>query len=151
MMELYIIILPRVEKYYIENNQDSLVDWCKFFLNPYSREVEDIMTRNKDIKEAKEELETLNGDYEIQRLAELREKAIRDEAAALDFATKKGLKVGLEQGLKEGREKGLKQGIEQGFEKGKVEIAKKLIKMGLSIEDIAKATDLTKEEILKLK
>lgn len=145
--ELYIIILPRVEKYYNESGEDKLVDWCKFFVDPYSMEVKDIMTRNKDIKEAGEELEILNGDYEIQRLAELREKAIRDEASALDFATKKGLKAGLEQGLKEGLEEGRKKGMEQGIE----QVAKNLLKMGLSISDISKATGLTKEEILNLK
>ena len=62
-----------------------------FISSVLNEDVKDIMTRNKDIREAKEELETLNGDYEIQRLAELSEKAIRDEAAALDFDTKKVL------------------------------------------------------------
>ena len=58
-------------------------------------------------------------DYEIQRLAELREKAIHDEASALDFATQKGLKLGREEGLKQGLAEGLKQGIEQGIEQGR--------------------------------
>lgn len=136
--ELYIIILPRVEKCLAKAEQDNLVDWCKFLLNPYSEEVEDIIMINKDIKSAKEELEILNGDYEIQRLAELREKAIRDEAAALDFAINKGLKQGIEQGIEQGKQQLIKT-------------AKKLLEMGLSIDEVSKVTELTKEEVEKLK
>ena len=47
--------------------------------------------------------------------------------------------------------KGYEQGLEQGIEQNKKEIAKKLIEMNLSIEDIVKATDLNKEEIIHLK
>ena len=109
------------------------------------------MTRNNDIKEAKEELDRLNGDYEIQRLAELREKAIRDEASRIYSATQKAI----EQGLEQGREQGLKQGLQQGREEGKKEekilIAKRLLQLGISVSDIAKTTDLTEEEVVKLK
>ena len=76
--QLYIIILPRVEKYNSENvrnGEDTLLDWCKFLANPYSQEVKEIIMRNSDVRKAKEELDRLNGDYEIQRLAELREKS----------------------------------------------------------------------------
>ena len=47
--------------------------------------------------------------------------------------------------------KGYEQGLEQGIEQNKKEIAKKLIEMNLSIEDIVKATNLSKEEIIHLK
>lgn len=133
--ELYIIVIPRVIKYYLENRNNKLAHWVMFLLNPYSEEVKAIMSENKDIKEMSDELEYLNGDYEAQRIAELREKAIRDEASALVHA----------------RNQGLEQGIEQGIYQGKVLTAKNLLKLGLSIEDISKATGLTKEEIIKFK
>ena len=41
--------------------------------------------------------------------------------------------------------------LEKGIEKGKIEIAKNLLKMGISIEQISEATGLTKEEIEKYK
>lgn len=44
-----------------------------------------------------------------------------------------------------------KRGIEKGIEKGKLEIAKNLLNMNMSIEDIINATGLTAEEVLKLK
>ena len=51
--------------------------------------------------------------------------------------------VGLEQGIKQG----IEQGIEQGKHDNKIEIAKNLLKMNMSIEDIIKATNLDIEEI----
>ena len=47
---------------------------------------------------------------------------------------------------KEGREEGRKEML-----KKQKETAKKLLKMGLSIEQISEATELSKEEINKLK
>ena len=67
------------------------------------------MDNNNEIKKASEELKQVSGDYELRRIAELREKAIRDEHAALSFAIQKGLKQGFEQGL----EQGLEQVIEK--------------------------------------
>ena len=88
------------------------------------------MEENNDIKEAVDELTGMSKDEELRRIAELREKAIRDEYAAISLATKRG--------------------IEQGITQGKVEIAKKLLEMKMSMEDIKKATGLTEEEIEKL-
>ena len=54
---------------------------------------------------------------------------------------------GKEEGINEGIEKGIKQGIN----KEKIEIAKKLLKKGTSIEEIIELTELTEEEIKNLK
>ena len=63
------------------------------------------------------------GSERMQILAELREKAIRDEKAVERY------------GYKQGREKGIK------------EIAKKMKDNGIEIEIIQKITNLTQEEI----
>ncbi|MBP3766000.1 MAG: hypothetical protein J6G98_02325 [Bacilli bacterium] len=52
-----------------------------------------------------------------------------------------------EEGLKEGKKEGIKEGIKE----GKIEIAKNLLNMGMSLEDISKATSLTTQELSKLK
>ena len=84
------------------------------------------MVDNKYVKKAEKELEYLSGDEETRRLAELREKAIRDEVSSINGARKEG-------------------------EKNKqLEIAKKLKKMNMSLSDIEKATGLTVEEIENL-
>lgn len=77
------------------------------------------------------ELEEMSEDEELRRLAELREKAIRDE------------KNGLRHAREEGIEEGIKQGIEQ--------VAKKMIKLNMTVEDIMNVTGLKEEEILQIK
>ena len=49
-----------------------------------------------------------------------------------------------------GIQEGIQAGIAQGFTDGIMQTAKKLLEIGLSVEDIAKATGLSKEEIEKL-
>ena len=52
-----------------------------------------------------------------------------------------------EEGLAEGRE----EGLAEGEAKKSLEIAKKMLEMGLSVEQITEATGLSEEEVLKLK
>ncbi len=52
-----------------------------------------------------------------------------------------------EEGEKNGLEKGLKQGIEQGRKQEKIEIARNLLKSGLTIDLITKTTGLSASEI----
>ena len=76
-------------------------------------------------------IEYLTGDEEERRIAELREKAIRDEKTNLRGA----------------REEGMKEGRAEGEKNKQLEIAKKMKKMNMSIETIAQITGLTKQEI----
>ena len=92
------------------------------------------MSENENIKKAEEELEYLTGDEETRRLAYLREKAIRDEKAAIAQA----------------RDEGKAEGLLEGKAEGKKQIAKKMLVEGLTIESIVKITELTKEDIEKL-
>ena len=53
--------------------------------------------------------------------------------------------------LSEARENGINDGISKGVSQEKVNIAKNLLSMNMSLEDISKATGLSVEEINKLK
>jgi len=46
---------------------------------------------------------------------------------------------------------GIRNAREKGLEEGKIQVAKELLKLGMSIEDISKVTKLKKEEIETLK
>ena len=63
----------------------------------------------------------------------------------------KGVVAGISRGRSEGLEQGLAQGLAQGFSEGSrqkaIETAKNLLALGLSVEDIAQATGLSKEEV----
>ena len=52
--------------------------------------------------------------------------------------------------LKEGEAKGFSEGISEGSYLAKLETAKNLLELGLSIENIARATGLTEAEIEQL-
>ena len=57
---------------------------------------------NKEIKKAKEVLETISQDEKEIRLAELREKYRMDQHAIMLAGYDKGLKEGIEQGIEQG-------------------------------------------------
>lgn len=88
------------------------------------------MVDNKYVKKAEKELEYLSGDEETRRLAELREKAIRDELAAIAQAKD--------------------EGICEGENRKAIKIAKKMLEKQMDIALITEMTGLTKEEIEKL-
>ena len=88
------------------------------------------MIDNKYVKKAEKELEYLSGDEETRRLAELREKAIRDELAAIAQARD--------------------EGISKGESRKTIKIAKKMLEKQIDIALIMEITGLTKEEIEKL-
>lgn len=72
---------------------------------------------------------------------EMRMKDLRDEAHA------EGLAEGKAQGLAEGKAEGLAEGKAE----EKTATAKRLLSMGLSVEDIAKATSLSIEQVEAIK
>ena len=78
--------------------------------------------------------EIFKGDYMAWGLAEF-------------DAEQRGKKEGYSAGVSDGIQQGLQQGISQGEYKAKIETAKNLLAMGLSIENICKATDLSIEEV----
>ena len=109
-----------------ENEKDQLLDWLIFLENPESERVTRKMEENENLKEAVEKLDRISEDEKMQRIIELREKAIRNEHAI--YA----------------------KGVDDGIEKGIMKIAKSMLKKGMNVSDIIEITGLTKEEIEKL-
>ena len=151
-LEIDIIELPKIIGK--EKEQDNLLDWLYFLENPKSERVTEKMKENENLKEAVKKLDNLSEDEKMQRIADLRQKAIMDEKAIYE----KGLEIGIEKGMKEGMKEGIQRGIEKGIEKGimegsqkeKIEIAKKMLELKIDKETIAKATGLTEQEIEKI-
>ena len=75
-LEIHFIQIPKCKK---EGIKTKLDEWMQFIGNISEEGVKEAMEKNKEIKKAQEELEYLSGDEEARRIAELREKAIRDE------------------------------------------------------------------------
>ena len=124
VFEIYII---EIEKYKERAEQEELDTWVKFLKNP---EVITMNEKNKSVEKAKKILEEISSDERERYLAELRQKYIMDQKAVADA--------------------GYDKGVEQGIKKEKLEIAKKLKEMNMSLSDIEKATGLAVEEIESL-
>jgi predicted transposase/invertase (TIGR01784 family) len=122
--ELRIIELPKIK----EEEQEELIDWLLFLENPQSERVKTKMEENEELKEAVEKLEGMSEDDYMQRIADLREKAILDYNSGMDTA--------------------LRKGIAEGEKKAKLETAKKMLEKGMNIDTIAEVTGLSKEEIV---
>ncbi len=137
---------------------EDIKKWILFLEDPGGEEMRKMAEKEPIIKEAIETLEEISSDEAKIRIAELREKYIRDRAAELDTAEEKGIKKGIKQGIEQGIKQGTKRGMEQGMKKGikegikneKIEMAKKLKAIGITTEEIKEVTGLTREEIENL-
>ena len=80
--------------------------------------------------------------------------AYRDIKNSVDTAKREGIEIGMKQGMEKGMKQGMKKGMKQGMEKGKheanTETAQRLLAMGLSAEQVSKATQLPLEIIKNL-
>lgn len=126
-MEIYIIELPKFNKYKEKTNNNILNSWVKFMNEPGVENMED----NKALSKAKKVLEEISQDEHERYLAELREKYIMDQKVTEDAGYDKGLKAGIEQ--------------------NKIDIAKKLKEQDVDISIISKVTGLSVTEIENLK
>ena len=130
-LEIIIIEIPKVVKAYHKTPDDAVLQWMLFLDNPEKEEVARIMEENKDIKEAKEELERISQDDILRRKALNR---------TLEIADQLQIKEDLEEAKKE-------------VENEKKKVIKNLHKLNIPIDQIAQAVELTEkevEEILKV-
>jgi len=78
-------------------------------------------------------------------------KSKLDYVNVLRYAKETAEEKGFNKGLETGKKEGIKEGIEKGEKKAKIEIAKNLLRANMEIDFIIKSTNLTKEEIEKIK
>lgn len=136
--EIIIIELPKVVKAYHKTPNDEVLQWMLFLDNPEKEEVSRIMEENKDIKEAKEELDRISQDDLLRR---------RVLNRTLEIADQLQMKKELEEARKELEE--AKKEAQQA-ENEKENIIKNLHKLNIPIEQISKAVNLSEKEIKEI-
>lgn len=87
----------------------------------------------------------------MQRLYDARWKQMMDYNFLMASARKEGLEQGFQEGLEKGIEKGVEIGIAEGEYNGRLKTARRMLEAGFSVDDIAKLTILSLQEIEKLK
>ena len=127
-LEMHFIEIPK----FVKKNPEAkskLEQWL-WLLAGREEKLEMAKKENKEIEKAMEIIDEMSMDEKEWELYRARQMAIMD------------YNVGMRKSKEEGKEEGEK--------KKQLEIAKELLRMGMKIEDIEKATKLTKEEIEKL-
>ena len=114
--------------------------WIAYFSGKYSKEeLEEIAMTTPAIKEAVGFEDTFLQDKIERRAYEQREKAIRDYYSYMSAFKEEGL------------QQGLQEGIQQGLYQQAIQTAKNMLKDKVDIKLISKYTNLSIEEINKIK
>ena len=126
--------------------------------NPYNEDIDDWDMRFMKILTSRSisYIEELAGDYEdLKDVARLMKEYSEDTSNLIYYDKDAMEESNRITDLKLAKEEGLDEGEKKGERKGKlkhlIEIAKEMLKKGISIDDISEITYLPKEEILKFR
>ena len=147
-MDLYFIEMSKFNKKHSEL-KTKLDQWITFLNEAYILDKENLPyeLEGEKIGKAVEKLEIMYLDEKEKQIYEAKQKMMMDTTEIIRTAKEKGL----EEGREEGREEGIEKGIEKGKKEAKIKTAKKMLLKNLDIEDISELTELSIEEIKKLK
>ena len=116
------------------NGIEKVDDWIRLFNAQTEEDLTIIKTKNPGILEAMKELRVMSLGKRLRLMHEERLKEIRDRNAIVDYA----------------REQGIEQGIEQGKEQNLMELIRRKLAKGQSVEQIAEALEEQPERISEL-
>ena len=120
-----------------DKTSEILQEWVTFFNNPGN-----VVSNDEGINKAVNLFDKLSSPEQKRAQIRAREKYEMDRYSEIATAKEAGIAEGLQQGKKEG--------LAEGEYNAKIETAKNLLVMGLSVEQISKATGLSIEEVKSL-
>ena len=94
--------------------------------------------------------EYLDALVDEEKAKSLKEGIEAGKAQGLEEGKAQGLEEGKAQGLEEGKAQGLQEGKAQGMQQSKIEIAKKMLSKGMSLDLVVEMTGLSEEKIKTL-
>jgi predicted transposase/invertase (TIGR01784 family) len=131
-MQIVVLELSKIPQ---EPDASTLYDWLRFLRAQREEEFMEVAARNPQIKKATVILQKLSEDERTRLIAEAYHKREWDLYGVREMGRAEGLEMGIEKGLA------------KGLEQGEVETAKNLKQMGLSLEQIQAATELSEKMI----
>ena len=145
----YVDLVNAKENRYNEH-EEKLARFCRAInaetMADFKKEIGGIMEKEAEDK-LTEEVEKYSRDDEVIALY----SAYSREELERNTLLKEGKEEARKEGLAEGRAEGRKEGRKEGKKEANLEIAKNLLDINMSIDNISKVTGLSKEEILALK
>ena len=124
-------------------------NWIKFLINPSNMEEEEMEDLKEEIKKAYELWNDMSLSQEERDRLERRLLDLNSREYAIEYEREEARKEGRKEGREEGRKEGRKEGVAEGRKEEKVEIAKRMLGEGISI-DLIRKVRLSQEEIEKL-
>ena len=151
---VYVCIAKAIEKYY-NNSKLTRFEKILVMLNVTSKkELYKIAKGDEVLMDMAKKIDELNMDEGIIGLYDevKMKKAMHDYdiEEALENGKEQGINIGKEQGINIGKEQGISIGEAKGITFARLETAKNLLKMKMSVSDISKATGLSKKDIKTL-
>ena len=144
-MSFYMLELPRIMRY-TDEYDSPVAAWCRIFRNFA------IFAKSRSEKDA--EFDSLE---RAMRISGLDDKEIdnyfsdmmteKEMLPYIEGAEQQGYRKGFEAGFEQGRAEGVEKWMEKGIEK----VAKSLLALGISVEQIGIATGLSQERIEALR
>jgi len=132
VLEVHFLELPKLLKEDVEKDEnDPIVEWMEFLDGKSKGVMEMLAKKNVNIKKAYDLLQVISQDDNARMSYEAREAEIRDQMTRMKAAEERGKT--------------------EGKVEGKIEDATNLLKLGVSIDIIIKATGLSEEKIIQIK
>ena len=119
-------------------------------IKPSSTNITKVINLKEEIKKAYELWNDMSLSQEERDRIERRLLDLNSREYAIEYEREEARKEGRKEGREEGRKEGRKEGVAEGRKEEKVEIAKRMLGEGISIDLIRKVTGLSQEEIEKL-
>ena len=133
----------------LPEKDEPLRNWIDYLLNANQKteaEMDKLLTRTPGLKQTHQIYSRFTRDERRRELAIAREKAIRDEAAHLEYALDQGFQQGHAEGLAEGLEEGREEGLAKGLAEGRF----KTISMLLESKFPEEFTESERERLQKV-
>ncbi|XID96243.1 Rpn family recombination-promoting nuclease/putative transposase [Paenibacillaceae bacterium WGS1546] len=143
VLEAHFIEFPKFEKAK-KDKRNPLHRWLMFMDEKLPlKELKELTEMDPIIGRTEERLEFLSADEHVRRLADARDKALRDWNSSMEGSYEEGLTRGIEEGEAKGRVEGKAE--------GKEEIARNLLRRGMEPAFVAEVTGLSIEAVEKMK
>ena len=143
LLEIHFLDLTKLPK----ENLTSLEKWLMFIKTDNKEERQMLSQGNPVMAKANNVMDIFYMDEQERKRYEAAWEYESDRLSMINESERKGLERGKLLGLAEGKSLGFAEGESQGSRQAKLETARNLLQFGLSVENIAQATGLTKAEV----
>ena len=152
VLEIHFLDLQAAKRAKEEGNskRSQLINWLKFIGARDKKERQMLATTSPVLQMLNEKVDILTLSPIERKLYESRMKLKSDIATISESQFNAGRQEGKSLGFAEGKSLGLAEGEARGSHQKALEMAKNLLQFGLSIENIAKATGLSQDEVEEL-